>query len=152
MTFALISGTFYWSSEVEALTVSCERIGTTKFETVGELKTCWMNTKVPIKVPDVTILTKDESVTGIFFTSNKNIEFLPIQIPGNLQNLVGYSAHRCSIKKVSKPCFAGLKNLKLLYLHKNQIEMIPSDTFEDLIAMEFLFLCKFLFNFIDDFF
>lgn len=103
--------------------------------------------RTKIDSEEFTILSTGEptnlSILGLSFYSNKQISFLPVQVDVTFPKLVGYSAGSCSIKTISKTNFKNLRNLKDLSLRMNQIETIENDTFEDLIALEVLWLGKF---------
>lgn len=92
------------------------------------------------------ILPVDESVQagvqGLTFNGNMLIKFLPVKISETFPDLLAYSASRCSLTAMNKANFEGLLNLKVLYLYQNQITAINNETFENLIALERLTLCK----------
>lgn len=124
--------------------IACETIENNDwFDTpVGTVKTCLMRETTVINEADVTIATNDESIGGLSLYSNRKIKFLPVQVGEKLPNLLGYSAYSCSIKTISKENFAGLNKLKVLYLNGNQIEKVNRNTFEGLVSLEDVRLCK----------
>lgn len=83
---------------------------------------------------------KHENVTGLSFEGNKKIVYLPIKLYENFPNLFGIDASNCAIKKIANDNFRGLKFLKQLWLRGNAIEIISSDTFENLQQLEYLSL------------
>jgi Leucine-rich repeat (LRR) protein len=89
-------------------------------------------------------LERDTAIRGIDFFGNSKISYLPVKINEAFPNLLGYSAGNCSIKTISKENFEGLSNLRELLLFENFIKKIPGDTFEDLVALEFVNLGKIL--------
>lgn len=132
-----------YSIAIKAMEIACEKIGEGNWgDPVGEAKICLMHQSTIIDKSDFKILTRDESINALDFNNNKKIEFLPIKVFENFPHLLGYSARGCSIKEVSKKNFENLNKLKVLWLGDNQIEKIPSDAFEDLSALEKVYLCK----------
>lgn len=89
-----------------------------------------------------TISNYDETVGYLHFFNNKKIQFLPEYPAKNFPNLIVYRAWACAIEKVFKVNFENLNKLRLLDLKTNQLERIESDTFEDLISLDFLDLRK----------
>lgn len=138
---AVIFQTFYTQKFAIAREVACESVSSIGWGVgnVGDAKTCWMRTTTSINEPDVTISTKDESVHGLVLYYNKKIFHLPIQVDETFPNLLAYTAHDCgNIKQVSKKHFRGLTKLKFLSLEENQIELIMSETFDELTSLEVL--------------
>lgn len=84
-----------------------------------------------------------ETVGGMIFCNNLKISFLPLLVHKTFPNLLGYSAASCSIKSISYHNFKSLTKLRELWLLKNKIETIYSNTFEDLASLERLDLRKF---------
>jgi Leucine rich repeat len=143
LIFLFIVNIFGLMANVEAKTVSCEEVENFKWKSpVRTVKTCVMTTTTTIDEPNITISTSDSSMLGLNMNHNQNAEFLLVQVSESYPNLKGYSAHGCSIKEVSKEHFEGLNKLKHLALSFNQIEKIFSDTFEDLVLLEKLYLRK----------
>lgn len=103
----------------------------------GIIKVCLMDRSTMIDQPGIIITTlNDRFVTGLNFRSNKNIFLLPRNVHLSFPNLLEYDADSCSITKIVGANFKGLKTLKYLDLESNQIESIPSKTFEDLVSLE----------------
>jgi Leucine-rich repeat (LRR) protein len=126
------------NSVTDAKTVQCESVSSEYFVT----KTCFMDKTTMIDENNETISTEDESIGALSFVGNRNIFYLPIKVAENLPNLLVYAANRCSVIDVSKDHFKGLSKLKYLWLSHNQIEKIPSRTFEDLPDLEKLWLSE----------
>lgn len=80
---------------------------------------------------------------AISFYGNSKISFLPQGVGGKLPNLLSYAATYCSVKAIFKDNFKGLSKLIYLGLNRNEIEKIPTNTFEDLKVLEKLELGKF---------
>lgn len=107
----------------------------------GTPLTCGMMETTSIDETKVTISSKrNVSVEGLTFSFNRKIFFLPENVNNNFPNLKIYFAENCSIKAISKENFEGLNKLKILRLLFNQIEKISSETFNDLVAIEYLYL------------
>jgi Leucine-rich repeat (LRR) protein len=136
---------FLGESKSEAQQIACEIIenGGWTAQGLGWVKTCWMSKTERIDKQDVKISSeRDELVQALQFHDSKSIFYLPINVDEKFPNLVVYYAGSCSIKKISKQNFIGLSSLKVLILEQNQIEQIPSETFNDLISLERLWLSK----------
>lgn len=102
-----------------------------------------MDNATKIDSPGYTVSTpRNDLVTGIYYQLNKKISYLPSQLNETFPNLIAITAHRCSVKAVSKENFNNLIKLKLLWLDHNQIEKIYSDTFDTLISLEILDLSE----------
>lgn len=105
---------------------------------------CCLITKTAINASDLIIFgVEDESVRLFDSSRNQNVEFLPIHISNKFPNLVSYDANRCAIKEISKTNFENLFHLKMLNLIGNRLKTIVSNTFEDLVNLEFLLLGKY---------
>lgn len=111
--------------------IKCEHIGLTDGSD-GE-NACMMREKTIINDIDFTVTDKmDRDVTVIDFSSNKKVEFLPVQLSQIFPHLKLYKASSCSIREITKSNFVGLRRLGGLELPENQIYAIRSDTFEGL--------------------
>lgn len=125
--------------------ILCESIIDFSWGYAGKHKTCDMDGTTKIdSLGFVIAASKDETIAAIQFARNKKIFYLPEKVNEKFANLIVYSANECLVKEVFKANFKGLKLLKNLYLYHNQIENIPSDTFEDLISLKELELRKIL--------
>lgn len=82
----------------------------------------------------------DENIGGLQMNNNKNISYLPIDVAERFPNLQGYQAGFCGIKELTRRNFKGLSKLRGLWLSYNQIERFLSETFVDLIGLEYLYL------------
>lgn len=141
MNLAIILVILFGSLENEAKEVPCE-----KFEDFNEIisqKTCIMNKATTIDTKGTKISSaRDEAVEGLKLSANTKINFLPEEVAENFQNLWFYSAVGCSVKEISKTNFRHLSKLRVLELDHNQIERIDSDTFDDLVLLQYLALGK----------
>lgn len=116
---------------------------------VGVLRICLMVKTTSIFMKDVqTVANPDESVTGLSFFENKKIHFPPLGVDKSFPNLEAYDFEFCSLGSISRLAFKNLRKLKVLWLNNNELEQIPSDSFEDLIALEWLYLRKKIFSLI----
>lgn len=130
-------------SEAKGNQISCESKDFVSWREVGVgiQYTFSMNSSTTIDTNDTTILT-DPTITALDFEYNQDIFFLPVEVAIALPELKAYSAFGCSIKKIAKVHFEGLKMLKFLCLFGNLIKTIESDTFEDLTSLIELDLSK----------
>jgi Leucine rich repeat len=140
----LIVNVFSFIENIEARKISCEIVVKSNWSnsTLGKTRTCFMRNTTVIDGKNVIISPRDESVLGLSFNQNKKINFLPDGVTKVFPNLIGYTALNCSIQEISIRNFAGLNKLKVLALSFNQIATINTDTFEDLISLEFINLGK----------
>lgn len=135
----LIVTVFDFCTKIDAKEVACEKVTVLSWgEPIGKAKTCHMMHTTTINEPGATISSRDEdeAMAGLSFYTNMKIFYLPESVDGIFPNLMGYSAPFCFVKEISKVNFQGLKKVKFLYLQYNQIEKIPSNTFEDLVELE----------------
>lgn len=110
-------------------------------------KTCKIDTSAAIDSADFTISSDyDDDVDGIEYSSNKKIQYLPVNPATIFPDLVIIAASGCSIKSISRLNFEGLRKLRALYLESNRIERVNSDTFKDLDELEQIFLSERRFN------
>jgi Leucine rich repeat len=123
--------------------VSCENVTQASWPSpVGAVNTCWMQNTVSITIPETSILPRDVSVLGLALGGNKNVFYLPVKVAESFPNLLAYSAGNCSLKEIRSENFQGLTKLKYLRLRYNQIEIIATNTFLDLVNLEILELRK----------
>lgn len=126
-------------SKSYAADVSCERIEKSSVE--GQY--CFMVDNTTIVDADVTLADPENNdVTGLFFNSNKKIEFLPVEVYKNFPNLRVYPAHYCSIREISARNFGELQNLLFIDLRGNQLKSIPNYCFSGLSKLSKLLLGK----------
>lgn len=132
----------FWFVEAVENKISCERITSKSITDLGgSQKTCFMKTNTSITTPDVKV-SKNETIGGLDFYSNKNISYLPIKLYESFPNLTYLFAQSCSLATISKENFKQLYKLRWISLSQNKIERIPSDVFEDLQYLEWLYLRK----------
>jgi hypothetical protein len=128
--------------EAEGKEIACERVGDENWGGLGGwIKTCDMKSTTSIDASGATFSAASSGyVNGISFTGNKKIHFLPIRVADKYPNILKYSAGSCSLTSVARHHFKGLSKLDSLSLDNNQIEIIESDTFVDLVDLERLVL------------
>jgi Leucine-rich repeat (LRR) protein len=129
--------------EIETKEISCEKV--TDFAwggSVGTVPQCWVEQAVIDTSGFIFSTAYNESIGGLYFGGNKNVNFLPNFVAEKFPNLLLYGADYCAIKEVMKQNFKGLNKLKKLYLNNNQIEKVVRGTFEDLVDLEALWLSK----------
>lgn len=125
---------------MNAKLVKCESIERKNWGPFGGmLNTCNMNGTTSIYSCNFTILKElDETTGAMSFSENKKIVCLPLDMFKVFPYLKVIHAGRCSIKSILKENFRNLSKLKLLWLEHNQITQITDDTFNGLLALEFL--------------
>jgi len=139
LTLQLIS---FSEAALESQEIVCDAIRHTEWIAAGDNNTCVVDVK-GIDAPGFMISSQDDSVSGLWFDSNKNIYFLPVEIHQSFQFLAALTASNCSIQAVSKKNFRNLDGLKFVFLNDNQITRIPSDLFDDNRALEEVYLGEF---------
>lgn len=127
------------ATQTTAREVACEKIENRSwFDTLK--RTCFMNQGTVIDTPDTMIIPFDQSVLGLWLNNNKNIKFLPRKIHQSFPDLVGFSAYSCSLTTIEKENFVNLTKLKYLDLRENRLTKLHDNLFEDLAALEVLWL------------
>lgn len=129
-------------------TLTCESVSNGDWTgTVnGARKTCWMFETTAIDSTGYTFSSTTESaVEAMSFKHNKKIEFLPENVAAVFPNLLAWDAKNCSIKTISKENFKELDKLLVLVLMGNQIATIFRGTFDGLVSLKALELCRLFF-------
>jgi hypothetical protein len=122
-------------------TVYCEQIKV-QLQFLGFLQTCIMNNTTTIDRDDYQLgFIENQIFEVLSFSFNDEIEYLP-KAHREISNLKIYDAAFCSIKKIFYENFEGLKDLSILMLCWNEIEIIPRKTFCDLTSLTELYLRK----------
>lgn len=106
-------------------------------------QSCLVDPETYIDTPDFIFAKnlKRASCAYLQIYQQLNIEFLPVLVHEQFPNLKVYAVKNAPIRRISKKNFEKLYELKRLHLESNQIEMITSDTFEDLINLEKIQIC-----------
>lgn len=127
--------------------LGCRRTGKLFWPyTSGRLETCLLNRSIVIDANN-TQLDSTYNARGLYMQNNKNISYLPIDIYKVFPTLVVIDATSCSIKTVGPENLRNLTSLEFLWLRENLLDVIPKDTFKDLISLTSLDLGKFSFYF-----
>lgn len=142
LQWLLIVSALICVTDTQSNELKCDAVKSHNYYNVGVLKTCFVQTKTAILVDTVTFAQKDETIKALDLLNNLQISFLPIKVFENFPQLVTYKAEQCSIKSLSNTNFVKLHELKQLRLGGNKIESIGDNTFEGLIALEYLDLSK----------
>jgi Leucine-rich repeat (LRR) protein len=82
---------------------------------------------------------RDKTINQVSL-NNKNTSFLPEKVVEKFPNLKEYRAMTLKIRVIGKVNFEKLSKLEILNLEDNFISSIESDTFDDLVALEYLLL------------
>lgn len=85
---------------------------------------------------------KNDSVSVLDFSRNRQIQFLPIHVHKSFPHLVSYAAEYCNVQNLSKQNFEQLFHLRNLNLNRNKIESFNTVVFEDLVSLSTLSLGK----------
>ena len=126
-----------------ANSVTCEKIADINWSHIGTQKACHIGQNSVIESPGYTVQwDKDDTITAFNLAGNKNIFYLPDKVSENFTKLLTYGAHDCGVKVIRKSNFAGMSMVKALFLYNNRIEKVPSDAFEDMKALIWVYLCK----------
>lgn len=115
--------------------IACSRILNSTWSDradMDERRDCELDEGVRIDTRDIHFTERDDSVTGLVFSFNKNIFYLPEKVHENFENLQAYVAIRCSIEDIFKENFERLTNLIILDLKGNKIQSISNLVFGDL--------------------
>lgn len=109
---------------------------------------CEVRSNSQIDAPNYTFVADKKYATleNLVIIHQQNVEFLPISVHETFPNLKVYSVKNTQIQKISKKNFGKLSKLEVLNLDRNQIEVIKSDTFEDLVNLKWIFISKKLFS------
>lgn len=83
---------------------------------------------------------KDSSMHVLCFDLNKEVYYLPVDVYKTFPNIEVYSASECSLRSISKENFQKLMSCTYLWLKHNELFKIDSNTFEDLVSLEKLYL------------
>lgn len=125
--------------------ISCSRILNSTWSDwvdMDERRDCELDEGVRIDSRDFHFTEQDDSVTGLVFSFNLHIFYLPEKVHENFENLQAYVALRCSIEDIFKENFQRLTNLIILDLKGNKIQSISNSVFGDLDNLRVLRLSQ----------
>lgn len=125
--------------------IKCKYTELDSWPIVGDRVTCRIKMTVVIHSNDVTFLA-DPTVEALDFGNNMEIKFFPVDVARSFPNLSAYGTGDCAIKEVGKIHFQNLNKLRFLGLDNHEIETVPSDTFEGLIALMYISMGKISFH------
>lgn len=131
----------FFVSEFASKEIPCELISSGSWINVQPLRTCFIWETTTINTSDVAIVP-DQSIDGLSTNGNAKISEAPIEVAKSFPNLIAYQLGANPIRSVSKEHFLNLRKLRDLYIHDTLIELISSDTFEDLVSLQWLYLRK----------
>lgn len=120
--------------------VKCIKVGEENFgewTKVEPIKTCFMDVQTTIDSKGFSINERTANATfGLMMNYNKNIQYLPEDIPDVFPYLMAYAAANCAIEEIYKENFDGLVHLRFLNLAGNKISAISTNTFRSLFSLE----------------
>lgn len=102
-------------------------------------KTCVVNQTIDNEIY-VLRPEPDTTVEGFEVFKNSKMQFLPRHIGKRFPNLLDFWASDCGLTIVRDFYFANMRNARSLFLAKNKIAMIETDSFKDLISVQWLSL------------
>lgn len=105
---------------------------------------CELKYGTQIDAPDYTFLDEMNyaAVELMTITNQQNVEFLPVLLHERFPFLKLYRVENTVVPKISKKNFQKLNQLVWLTLNRNQIELIKSDTFMDLVNLKFVYISE----------
>lgn len=109
---------------------------------------CKLDFGVQVDSPDYTFVndTNYASLETLHIIHQRNMDFLPVEVHERFPRLRFYWVLDTPIQKIFKKNFEKLFQLEQLQLKSNQIEMIKSDTFEDLKSLKEIHICTYLYK------
>lgn len=105
---------------------------------------CELKYGTHIESPDYTFAANSQykSLEIIYIIHQHNIEFLPVSVHKMFPILKFYVVENTHVQKLSKQNFEKMYEISMIYLEGNQIEVIRSDTFQDLVNLKEIYICK----------
>lgn len=110
---------------------------------MGSLRTCKIAGQTIETVNAVISDSKSLQVRSLSFQNSPNVFFLPVNVAKKFPELKIFDASICAVKAIFGENFKDMSVLKELYLDDNEIFLIYSNTFEDLVSLRVLSLRKF---------
>lgn len=111
-------------------------------ENQNNLSCCEVESETFIDAPDYTFETNLMHATfqKLVIANQQNVEFLPVLLHENFTIVEYYSIKNTAVQKLVKKNFEKMSQIKYLKLVRNQIEVIRSDTFEDLKNLKLIWI------------
>lgn len=105
---------------------------------------CELDHGAYIDSPDNSFIadTNYASLEVLYVRYQRSIDFLPVLVHESFPLLKFYFVINTSVQKICKKNFEEMSKLVQLYLLGNQIEVIKSDTFDDLISLRRIYISK----------
>lgn len=97
---------------------------------------CELEYETKIDAPDYKFALTQSDFQMLIIEHQQNVEFLPVLLHESFPILKRYYVKNTAVPKISKKNFESLFKLEDLGLNRNQIEVIKSDTFEDLVSLQ----------------
>lgn len=106
------------------------------------LRCCKIEYGTYIDSPDYTFIADKNynKLEGVTIMDQQTVEFLPILVHERFPILKFYSVVNTAVQRISKKNFEKMYELGFLYMEDNQIEVVRSDTFEDLIRLKIIYM------------
>jgi Leucine-rich repeat (LRR) protein len=131
---------YFWA--VEGSQTSCDSIEFFSWRHIGDLITC-KKENTDISNSGLTLSHPSEpDLKMLYFYNNKKVLYLPVELYCTAPNLFVINAAGCAVKAISKKNFEKLANVQYVWLHDNDISVIPAGTFEDLVSLKEITLGK----------
>lgn len=121
--------------------ITCSRVLNSTWgssDEMDERRDCELDEGIRIDTRDFRFIERDDSVTGLVLSFNRNIFYLPTNVSESFENLQAYVAVRCSIEDVFVENFDGLSSLIILDLKGNKILSIDDFVFSSLVNLRVL--------------
>lgn len=105
---------------------------------------CIIDKQIVIDSPgfEFRVSSKLHNLNGINFEQNRNVFYLPEKVAQSFTKLQVFAADHCRIKTITKVNFEKLNKLEKVKLDYNRLTHIQSDTFDDLVSLDFLNLSE----------
>lgn len=99
-----------------------------------------------IDAPDYTFATERNysAFKTLTIAHQQNVDYLPISVHERFPILTEYYVKNTAVSRISKNNFEKMFQLEELHLDRNEIEVIKSDTFEDLVNLKVISISRHL--------
>lgn len=106
---------------------------------------CELDLDTRVDASDYTFTTdpRYKTLEILIIAHQSNVEFLPVLVHERFPGLKHYLVKNTPVTKISKKNFEKMFKLETLNLDRNDIEVIKSDTFEDLVNLKLIALCEY---------